>query len=351
MALSGGHWSTLAEAKKLTQSMLIPGVIDEDIKRGNPFAMLPLAQANHTGSSIKWLRSNATATGDVKNFTRGALRTWTESVTYTEVETELRSCNLSRLLDKFNPAIYGTFNNYEEIVLSEMLDAMKKNMGDKIIYDDYTYDDEGLQMDGLHALAAENYGTKLDIDEREGPLSLANMKQLIREMKHGIDFFLVPFWLPDRMADALQQAGFAGLATTSAGSLGTITMTKDDFGKPLYQFSGIPLIPTDFLVPENANTGIPAKARTKNTTGTGNMYSIFAIKLGQGNLTARDPGLKLAFGQTENDGDMLNLEYWDKLETHIGTKGMSITAHTCLINGSSMCVGRIWDVTDAAITA
>ena len=149
MALSGGHWSTLAEAKKLTQSMLIPGVIDEDIKRGNPFAMLPLAQANHTGSSIKWLRSNATATGDVKNFTRGALRTWTESVTYTEVETELRSCNLSRLLDKFNPAIYGTFNNYEEIVLSEMLDAMKKNMGDKIIYDDYTYD-ELANADVLH---------------------------------------------------------------------------------------------------------------------------------------------------------------------------------------------------------
>ena len=36
MANSGGHWATLAEAQKLTQSTKIPGVIEEDVKRNNP---------------------------------------------------------------------------------------------------------------------------------------------------------------------------------------------------------------------------------------------------------------------------------------------------------------------------
>ncbi len=33
MADSGGHWQNLAAAQKLTQSMRIPGVFEEDIKR------------------------------------------------------------------------------------------------------------------------------------------------------------------------------------------------------------------------------------------------------------------------------------------------------------------------------
>jgi len=42
---SGGHWKTLAEAQKLTQSTKIPGVFEEDIKRNNPLERIPVAQA------------------------------------------------------------------------------------------------------------------------------------------------------------------------------------------------------------------------------------------------------------------------------------------------------------------
>ena len=41
MALSGGHWSTLAEVLKATMPTLIPGVVDEDVKRGNPVDIMP----------------------------------------------------------------------------------------------------------------------------------------------------------------------------------------------------------------------------------------------------------------------------------------------------------------------
>ena len=40
MADSGGHWKTLAEARKLTDSTKIPGVFETDIKKGNPAELI-----------------------------------------------------------------------------------------------------------------------------------------------------------------------------------------------------------------------------------------------------------------------------------------------------------------------
>jgi hypothetical protein len=35
----------------------------------------------------------------------------------------------------------------------------------------------------------------------------------------------------------------------------------------------------------------------------------------------------------------------------VNTKGMSKTAYTQMVNGSKYAVGRIWDITNAPITA
>ena len=59
MAASGGHWATLAEAQKLSQSTKIPGVFEEDIKRNNPIERVPVAQAAGTGLKIEWLREDS----------------------------------------------------------------------------------------------------------------------------------------------------------------------------------------------------------------------------------------------------------------------------------------------------
>lgn len=351
MAESGGHWLNIAEAEKLTQSTLLPGVVDEDIKRGNPYALLPLVQANHTGTSIKWLRSNVTCQGDIVNISRGTTRTWTESVTYAAQEAILRGCNISRTLDKYIPSIYGTFNDYEEVVFKEMQDAMKKEIGDKVFYDDFTYDASSMQMDGLHAIAAESYGQVWDIDAAETALSLNSWRILLDEMKQGVDFWLAPFFVPRRLSAAREEKGFVGLATATAGNLGYITQMPNQWGEPQMFFGGKPIISSDFLVAEQVNTGLGSDARAKYTSGT-KQYSIFGIKLGSKGLGEVDPGLRLAFGRMEDDDqvDFMSLEYFKQLETLVNTKGMSLTAFTALLPGSAMCVGRIFDFTDAAIT-
>ena len=351
MALSGGHWDTLAEVAKLTQATLIPGVVQEDVQRNNPLAILPMAQANHTGDEIQWLRENTDkmADADVANVGIGTQTVWTEGVGYNVKTMTLKACYIQRKLDKFIPSVYGTFNNYEEIVLKEMLTGTKKKLGKKIVYDDLTYGSDGLQFDGLHAIAAEQNGkSTVDIDMGETALSIAKWRELSDNMKHGVDFWLIPFCIGRWIDAALQEKGFAGLATATAGTMGVFSWGLDQFGGRILYFDGKPILRSDFLVAEQVNTGQGSDARALYSSGT-RMYSIFGIKRGTNALTEEDPGLKFAFGKTESDGDLVNLEYFDKLENYIG-KGMRVSAYSGLIAGSTMAVGRIHDITDAAIT-
>ena len=84
MADSGGHWVNLAAAQKLTQSMKIPGVFEEDVKRNNPLERVTVGQAAHTGKKIEWLRevpaNVAALESAITEKDIGELLSWTEDV-------------------------------------------------------------------------------------------------------------------------------------------------------------------------------------------------------------------------------------------------------------------------------
>ncbi len=347
--LSGGNWSTLGELLKATQPTLIPGVVDEDVKRGNPVDILPFAQANHTGDYIQWLREAITAESDVADIGIGGVTVFTEGITYSVQTATLRIAYLQRKLDKYVPAIHQTVNNYEQMMVEEMMRGVTKKLGNKIIYDDYTYDGTGLSMDGLHAWAAVNYGEVWDIDGDEGALALEDLRILSDEMKHGCDFWLMPFGIARQIDRVYKEQGIAALKADTAGALGLIQYGVNEAGGRITLFDGKPIIRSDFLVAEEGDTGrgtTSADARAVHTTDTA-QYSIFGIKLGVGSLAQEDPGVKVAFGKTEMDGEFFNLEYFDKLENYIG-KALRIAAYTELIVGSKYAIGRIIDIPNAA---
>lgn len=351
-ALSGGNWSTLAELLKATQPTLIPGIVDEDVKRGNPVDILAFAQANHSGENIQWLREAVTAEDDVADIGIGGATAWTESITYDLQRATLRICYLQRKLDKYVPAIHQTFNNYEEMMLEAMMRGMTKRLGKKIIYDDYTYDGTGLSMDGLHAWAAVNYGEAWDIDGAETALALEDWRILSDEMKHGVDLWLVPFNIARQVDRVYREQGIAALKADTAGALGLIAYEVNSAGGRTTLFDGKPIIRSEFLVAEEGDTGrgtTSADARAPHTDGVA-QYSIFGIKLGMGNLGSEDPGVKVAFGKTETEGGFFNLEDFPKLETYIG-KGLRIAAYTELIVGSKYGIGRIIDIPNTAPVA
>lgn len=339
-----GHWKSLDEAKRLTQSQLIPGVIEEDIMRNNLLDRIPVAQAR--GKSIKWNREKVVIDSDVKDIDIGEGLSWTSSMEYSPQEAELKRCYLQRPLDNFIPDVYGTINNYEAQMLWEMKKALIRRIGKKLIYDDIAYGG-AKQFDGIHALAALQKGTDLDQDGGGLGLSLDNLRKMIDAMKHGCDLLLFPFDIARRMDEAYQERGFAQLATGTAGNLGLITVGWNEAGRRQMFFDGIPIVRTDFLVPEQVDVGDGENLRALYADGY-KQYSIFGIKFGD--VFAGEPGLQLGFGNTQMLGQFYKLVMFDNLEGY-DAAGIRLVSYLAPLLGSKLCLARIFDVEDRAIVA
>ena len=351
---SGGHWKTLAEAQKLTQSTKIPGVFEEDIKRNNPLERIPVAQAAWTGLKIEWLREKTTTEEDVVEAAVGAQLVWGESIEYTEVESTLRYVYIQRKLDRYVQNIYGTYNDYKAQLLLECEKGLRRKLGDRLIYADTTYGGAPTQMDGLHALAAERgapwagsgTNSKLNMDMASGALSLLYLRTLLDAMVFGVDEIWVPSQIGIRLDAAYEEKGFVGLASGTAGSLSLLTRGISDIGKPVLFFAGTPIIRTDFLVREEDGTGTGSSTNKRGKYSSTEAFSIFAVRFG--NVMERDPGVCFAYGGTEGAGDLYELWTWDRLEDY-NAGGMRLDSYGAVLLGSTKCLGRIFDITDAAI--
>lgn len=350
MADSGGHWDSLEEMQKLTQSTQIAGVFEEDIKLNPPQMLLPVWQL--TGLDLKWQRESVGQTAT--KTTTGATLTWQDAVKYDQLTVDLAEIVIQTPIDNRRAGQYGGMVAYEAIQLLENKKAMQRLTADQMVYGDLTFGVGDPEFDGFHAIA-QAFPTRLngvtnglDIDEGEGPLSIFNMRKLRREMKYGIDFWLFPMELADRIDAMWDEAGVASFVGP-----GRFTKTMDQWGNPQTMFGGTPIIRTDYLVAEQANTGVGSDARAKNSSGT-EQFSIFAIKRGQ--VALKQPGLGFIFGSdpaasaSNQTGDLMNLTFFDKLENRNGT-GIRLTQYSALADGSAMAIGRIRDITDAAVTA
>lgn len=350
MVDSGGHWANLSQLQKLTQSTLVPGVFEEDIKRENLVMRLPVVQAANTGKSIKWLRESVTAEAAVADITVGQQLAWSEDIEYDEVETALKISYLQRKLDKFVQSIYGNINNYEAQVLLEMKKGVMRKLGDKLVYNDITYGPGGAkEFDGLHALAAEQTGTDLDIDNAEAGLSLYNLRKMIDAMKYGCDELWFPYQIARRLDAAYGEAGIKKTVSSSIrfSDIAMISYGWNEAGRRQMFWDGIPIIRTDYLVAEWENTGDGSSLRAKYVATGDKQYSIFGVK--RGNVIAREPGLGMGFGGT-NDTEFFGLDYFPKLEDYLAA-GMRLYAFVAPLLASTLCLGRIFDIEDVAVTA
>lgn len=340
-----GHWKDLTEAQKLTNSQLIKGVFEEDIKLNNPIERVAVALA--LGKSVKWNREKVTLEGSVQDIEIGEKLTWVSNVEYNQKESELVRKAIPRILDNFVVDVYGTEQNYEAQALWEIKKGMMRKLGDSYIYDDNTYG-SSKQMKGLHQWASENCtggaaDGVLDIDQGSAALSIRNLRLLVRAMKYGIDYFLIPPCLGDRIDAAYEEAGLARLKGDTAGTMMHFTKGIDQAGNEIMKFKGIPLIRTDYLVSEDADTGRGTTARTRVTGG---VYSIFAVK--SGDIFAGNPGVTLAFGNPEMKSKLYKVDYFDKLEDY-DAKGIRLITYPNVLLGSKLCLGRIHDITDAEV--
>jgi hypothetical protein len=342
-----GHWKTLVDAQYLTQEQLLPGVTEQDIWLNNPIERVAVALA--LGKSIKWNREKVVMDGDISSVDIGQQMTWSSSIQYDQMEVELKRKAVSRILDSFIADVYGTVNNYEAQVLWEMKKGMARAIGKSFVYDDTTYGG-ALQMDGLHAWAATNDVAAAadgvyDIDMAAAPLSIGKVRLMLSNMKQGCDYILIPPCLGLRVDAAYEEAGFAGLASGTAGTMMGFTRGIDEIGNPIMYFQAKPLVRTDYLVKEQADTGRGTTLRAPWTSGTV-VYSLFGVK--SGDVFAGQPGVTLAFGNPEMKSKLYKTAYFAELEDY-DARGLRLVSYINTLVGSKLCLTRIHDITDATL--
>lgn len=349
MADAGGHWNNLAEAQKLTQGTLVPGIIEEDISEGGLIGRLPVMQV--PGQEIIYNRENDLPVAARAG--RGSTFQWQDATTYSQITRELSTGYIQTPLDQFVESQYGNFNNYAAIQAIEDRKALMKLVENDLVYgnDDSTVGDV-LQPKGLHQLAAlypqanagsqESNTNSLNIDEGEAGLQLSNLRALEDSMQHGIDFWLFPYEIARRLDAHVQENAI----TTS--TFGQISFGINEVGQRVSFWNGVPIVRSRYLVAEEANTGVDTTTLRAKQSTTANNFSVFAIKMGQ--VARREPGLSLGFGNSGQQGEFFKTVFFPNLED-FDASGLRNVAYYNLVDGSTMSIGRIYDIIDAAVVA
>lgn len=341
-----GHWKNLAEAQKLTQSMLLQGVVEEILEEGSLLPIIPPMQIN--GKSLLYNREKTWNAADGAGFFDVHEQIpWTSDVEYTaQVEVELKRVARQSPWDKFIQATYGSINDYRAIVLSEVRKRCMRFVEDRLLYGDKTARPK--EFDGLHSLAGPLTGDN-NIDQGEAALSLLNLRAAVDAVKPQMAgsenvAILLPGVLNRRIDQGYQEAGFVRASVTVSPM--SVMVNGVEIGGRVKTFDGIPMIRSDYLVAEEANTGLTAAGRAKNTTGT-KQYSIFVIRF----ALPMDKGFFLAFGGTGvGQGEFRPFEHtsFEKLED-FDAGGERLVSYLAPGIGATWSIARITDITDAAV--
>jgi hypothetical protein len=345
-----GHWANLAEAQKLTQSVLLQGVIQTVIESGNLIPRFPIKQIH--GKDLLYNREKTyTASGAAQFIGIREQIPWTSDVDIDQITVALERIARQDPIDNFVRSSYDDPNDYSAIMMEGLVKKVTRFMEHMIIYGDKTYSAGNKEFDGLHAFGAAGTGD-LNIDSG-GALSLMNLRKMLDAMKVDNDgassggkggvILLTSKPIARRLDAGVQEAGLARSSVTH--QMSQMTFNLNDLGQRVSQFDGVPFVKSDFLDAEQASTGEGSNAMAVNTSGT-KEYSIFGVRFGH----TEDGGLEMLLGgQSRNVADIFEHTHFDVLEDY-DSGGDRLVTYASLALGAVHSVGRIFGITDAEIT-
>jgi HK97 family phage major capsid protein len=242
---------TKAEAAKLTQDLLLRGVIETVVKESQLLQLLPFMEV--TGTAVTY---NREASMPAANF-YDVGDTWAEATpTFTSVTTALKIVGGDADVDNFLQATYADPNDIEAETIANRAKAVAHKFLDAFYNGDVAVDAKG--FDGLtKAIPA---GQTISAGANGGALTLDQMDQTIDLVKPGRPDALLMSKRTRRKLSALRRA---------SGNL--LETDVDQFGRRALFYDGIPLVVDDF-VPDT---------QTKGSSGA-ICSSIYAVKFGQG---------------------------------------------------------------------
>jgi len=273
---------TLTEASKLSNDMLLSGVLETVIKDSPVLQQLPFIEV--MGNSLTYNRENALP--DIAFYDVGD--EWDESTpTFEQKTANLKIIGGDADVDNFLKATRSNVQDLEAAIIEMKAKALRHKFEEIFIYGDSETNTK--QFDGIRKLI--DTGTESDqviaVSASGGSLSLDNLDELIDAVKGDKPDMLLMSRRSRRKINSLVRGNGSMLATD-----------RDKWGNFIQLWDSIPIGVNDWIL----DTHIVADGVETATTG-GECSTIYAIRFGEGALCGlSSPGFLQVepIGQLEN---------------------------------------------------
>ena len=273
---------TLTEASKLSNDMLLSGVLETVIKDSPVLQQLPFIEV--MGNSLTYNRENSLP--DIAFYDVGD--EWDESTpTFEQKTANLKIIGGDADVDNFLKATRSNVQDLEAAIIEMKAKALRHKFEEIFIYGDSETNTK--QFDGIRKLI--DTGTESDqviaVSASGGSLSLDNLDELIDAVKGDKPDMLLMSRRSRRKINSLVRGNGSMLVTD-----------RDKWGNFIQLWDSIPIGVNDWIL----DTHIVADGVETATTG-GECSTIYAIRFGEGALCGlSSPGFLQVepIGQLEN---------------------------------------------------
>jgi hypothetical protein len=253
---------TLDEAAKLSNDMLLQGVVETIVKDSPVLQQMPFIEI--VGNVLTYNQEKTLPTIDFYNVGDA----WTESTpTFEQKTATLKIMGGDADVDNFLKATRSNIQDLEAAVVELKAKALKDKFEETFIYGDSS---DNKQFDGVRKLI--DTGTAGDqliaMSDTGSTLTLAKLDELIDAVKGGKPDMLLMSRRSRRKINALIRA---------AG--GMMETDRDNWGNFFQLWDGIPIGVNDWILDTHTLSG----GVETNTTG-GTCSTVYAFQMGEGAL-------------------------------------------------------------------
>jgi len=255
---------TLVEASKLSNNMLLQGVVETIIKDSPILQRLPFIEL--AGNGLTYNQEKMLP--EIDFYDVGD--TWVESTpTFEQITTTLKIMGGDADVDNFLKATRSNLQDLETAVIELKAKALKDKFEETFIYGNSQTDSK--QFDGLRKLIdTTTAGSQVIAMGATGAtLTLAKIDELIDAVKGGKPDLLLMSRRTRRKLNALVRDASSGMMVTD----------RDAFGNFIQLWDGIPIGVNDWILDTHTVSG---GVETGTTGGTCSI--IYALQFGEGAL-------------------------------------------------------------------
>ncbi len=255
---------TLEEASKLSNDVLMQGVVETIVKDSPVLQRLPFVEI--VGNGLTYNQEKTLPSIDFYDVGD----TWSESTpTFEQLTANLKIMGGDADVDNFLKTTRSNVQDLEAAVIELKAKALRDKFEDTFIYGDSAADAK--QFDGLRALIdTETAGPQVIATGDTGAaLTLAKLDELIDAVKGGKPDMLIMSRRSRRKINALVRAAGGVMAETD----------RDRWGNFVQLWDSVPIGVNDWVL----DTHVLADGVETDTTG-GSCSTIYAVQFGEGGL-------------------------------------------------------------------